>query len=122
MGYGDETVVVGVSVLLLLYLASVYSCTASVYLCIFLYSVSMSLYISVQRQYIFIHDTLLENINMGDTEVTIQNLRGHFKKLQAHDPKTDSSLIEKEYLVSGWVPGHGDTEAMHNEWVGVVVL
>ena len=36
---------------------------------------------------------------MGDTEVTIQNLRNHYKKLQAHDPKIESSLLEIEYKV-----------------------
>ena len=55
----------------------------------------------MQRQYIFIHDTLLEAIRMGDTEVSIQNLRAHYKKMQAHDPKADSSMLEQEYMVRG---------------------
>ena len=40
---------------------------------------------------------------MGDTEVTIQNLRNHYKKLQAHDPRIESSLLEIEYKVRGAV-------------------
>lgn len=63
--------------------------------------VTMLPFMHVQRQYIFIHDTILEYISMGETEVTIQNLRNHYKKLQAHDPRTESSLLEMEYKVRG---------------------
>ncbi len=59
----------------------------------------MCVYFCAQRQYIFIHDTLLEFMSIGKTAVAMQNLRAHYKKLQAQDPKTDSSLLEKEYMV-----------------------
>ena len=36
---------------------------------------------------------------MGETEVPIQNLRRRFKELQAQDPESELSGLEKEYLV-----------------------
>ena len=57
-------------------------------------------YHMTQRQYIFIHDAMLEVIRMGNTEVSIQNLRQTFKKLQAQNPDTETSRLEEEYLVS----------------------
>ena len=50
---------------------------------------------------------------MGDTEIPMQSLRGRYKKLLAHNPKTDSSLMEDEYgvrgvarvCVAGWLHG-----------------
>ena len=54
----------------------------------------------LQRQYIFIHDAMLEVIKMGNTEVSSQSLRRTLKQLQAQDPQTETSRLEEEYLVS----------------------
>lgn len=56
---------------------------------------------ALQRQYIFIHDTLLEHLRAGNTEVSIQDLRKHYKQLQDQDPNLECSRMEKEYGVSG---------------------
>ena len=37
---------------------------------------------------------------MGNTEVSIQNLRRTYKELQAQDPRSETSRLEEEYLVS----------------------
>ena len=56
-----------------------------------------------QHQYIFIHDALLEMINVGETEIPIHNLRRRVKELQAQNPDSELSPIEEEYIVSGAV-------------------
>ena len=53
-----------------------------------------------QRQYIFIHDTLLELLKVGETEISIQNLRRRHKELQAQNPETELSGLEQEFVVS----------------------
>ena len=54
---------------------------------------------------------------MGETEVPIQKLRNYYKKLQAHNPKTDSSLAETEYGV-----GVYDQRGVVWVWLYAVVL
>ncbi len=44
---------------------------------------------------------MLELIKIGDTEVTIQNLRKRFKELQAQNSETENSGLDEEYIVSG---------------------
>ena len=53
----------------------------------------------VQRQYIFIHDAIVEKLRVGDTEIGIQNLRRRHKELLAQDSHTGSSPMEQEYKV-----------------------
>ena len=53
-----------------------------------------------QRQYIFIHDAVLELIRIGNTEVPIQDLRRTYSKLQAQNPQSETSALEDDYLVS----------------------
>ena len=57
-----------------------------------------------QRQYIFIHDAVLELIRIGNTEVSIQSLRKTFKHLQEQNPHSETSGMEEEYLVSPSLP------------------
>lgn len=53
----------------------------------------------IQRQYIFIHDAVLELIRIGKTEVSIQNLRRTYKELQAQNPQSETSHLEEQFLV-----------------------
>ena len=53
-----------------------------------------------QHQYIFIHNAILELINVGETEIPIHNLRRRVKELQAQNPESELSPIEEEYIVS----------------------
>ena len=53
-----------------------------------------------QRQYIFIHDAVLELIRIGNTEVPIQDLRRTYSQLQAQNPQSETSALEDDYLVS----------------------
>ena len=53
-----------------------------------------------QKQYIFIHDTVLEAIKVGNTQIEVVNLRKKLNELGALDPETDQSGIEAEFAVS----------------------
>ena len=53
-----------------------------------------------QKQYIFIHDTILEAIKVGNTQIEVMNLRKKLNELGALDPETDQSGIEAEFGVS----------------------
>jgi len=55
----------------------------------------------MQRQYIFIHDAILELIEVGETEIPIHILRRRVKELQAQNPDSELSAMEEEYIVSG---------------------
>jgi len=54
----------------------------------------------VQKQYIFIHDAVLEAIKVGNTQIEVVNLRKKLHELGALDPETDQSGIESEFAVS----------------------
>ena len=62
---------------------------------------------SLQRQYIFIHDAVLELIQIGDTEISIQNLRKTYQHLQSQNPDSETSGLEEEFLVSVVCRGGG---------------
>jgi len=51
-----------------------------------------------QRQYIFIHDTLLEHIRAGDTEVDARDLYSHFQSMKKKAGMRNT-LLELEYEV-----------------------
>ena len=53
-----------------------------------------------QKQYIFIHDTIMEAIKVGNTQIEVMNLRKKLNELGALDPETDQSGIEAEFGVS----------------------
>ncbi len=55
----------------------------------------------IQRQYIFIHDCIMEILKIGETSMPIQALRRRHKELLLHDPHLDTSKMEAEYAVSG---------------------
>lgn len=52
-----------------------------------------------QKQYIFIHDTILEAIEVGNTQIEVMNLRKKINELGALDPESDQSGIEAEFSV-----------------------
>ena len=78
--------------------------TYNTHACIHTYCVCISLtcnFVLVdQKQYIFIHDTIMEAIKVGNTQIEVMNLRKKLNELGALDPETDQSGIEAEFGVS----------------------
>ena len=56
-------------------------------------------YISLQQQYIFLHDALLEAIECGVTEVAARDLQNQLQSLSEPDPVTDKTGLEKIFEV-----------------------
>ncbi|XP_065666598.1 phosphatidylinositol phosphatase PTPRQ isoform X2 [Hydra vulgaris] len=53
--------------------------------------------VQTEGQYIFIHDTLLEHIIFGVTEVQVQDLRNHVKKMLQTSTGSTETRIDKEF-------------------------
>nr|XP_047136483.1 phosphatidylinositol phosphatase PTPRQ-like isoform X1 [Hydra vulgaris] len=53
--------------------------------------------VQTEGQYIFIHDTLLEHIIFGVTEVQVQDLRNHVKKMLQTQTGSTETRIDKEF-------------------------
>lgn len=55
--------------------------------------------VQTEDQYIFIHDSLLEAVQCGNTEVPARNLTAHIQKLTAPEPGETVTGMELEFKV-----------------------
>ena len=56
----------------------------------------MLAFYTMQKQYIFIHDAILEAIACGDTQINASDLRRAIKKLSCRDPATHLTVFENQ--------------------------
>lgn len=56
--------------------------------------------LSVQEQYVFIHDAILEACLCGDTAIPANQLRSVYYEMNRLDPQTNSSQIKEEFRVN----------------------
>ena len=54
---------------------------------------------SLQEQYIFIHDAILESITCGNTQISAANLQIRVNKLKQRDGDTNLSGYEQQFKV-----------------------
>ena len=58
------------------------------------------LYIYIQKQYIFLHDAIVEYFNNGDTSYTLDNLREAYTSITKHNPDVHGgSEIQRQFDV-----------------------
>ena len=55
--------------------------------------------VQTEDQYIFIHDSLLEAVTCGNTEVPARSLSGHIQKLMQPEPGETVTGMELEFKV-----------------------
>lgn len=56
-------------------------------------------YVSFQRQYVFIHDALLEAIECGNTDVSARDLSEQYRLLCALDDSMQKTMLQMEFEV-----------------------
>lgn len=63
---------------------------------------------ALQKQYVFIHDALLEYLNIRGHEMPVKELRKKYQHLKEENPETGQDGIVAEYAVSayGCASGH----------------
>lgn len=61
-------------------------------------------YIPFQRQYVFIHDALLEAIECGDTDVSARDLNEQYRLLCALDDTMQKTMLQMEFEVCAFGP------------------
>lgn len=59
--------------------------------------------ISIQEQYMFIHDAILEFLTCGDTQIAAANLRMEMNKLTYEDPTHKCTGYQHQFNVLGQV-------------------
>ena len=57
------------------------------------------MFILFQRQYIFVHDCILEHINFGDTNIPIRGFHKRLEALKAVNAVTKKSRLREEFEV-----------------------
>lgn len=60
--------------------------------------------VQTEDQYIFIHDSLLEAVTCGNTEVPARNLSNHIQKLMQPEPGETVTGMELEFKVRSRSP------------------
>ena len=55
--------------------------------------------VQTEAQYVFVHDAVLEATSSGNTEVVVDHLSQHMKKLEHIDEENESGY-QKEFMVS----------------------
>lgn len=68
----------------------------------FMKIITLFWYFSLQEQYVFIHDAILEACLCGDTSLTASQVRSVYYEMNKVDPQTNSSQIKEEFRVS-WI-------------------
>lgn len=72
----------------------------SYYECTTVFSVSVDMSLSLQEQYVFVHDAILEACLCGNTAIPVCEFRSIYYNISRLDPQTNSSQIKDEFQVS----------------------
>lgn len=67
--------------------------------------------LSLQEQYVFVHDAILEACLCGNTAIPVCEFRSLYYNISRLDPQTNSSQIKDEFQV--W------TKPMFRDWVAL---
>lgn len=67
---------------------------------VFFVSVDLYISLSLQEQYVFVHDAILEACLCGNTAIPVCEFRAIYYNISRLDPQTNSSQIKDEFQVS----------------------
>lgn len=60
----------------------------------------LSLFLSPQEQYVFIHDAILEACLCGETSIPASEFKPTYKEMVRIEPQSNSSQLREEFQVS----------------------
>ncbi len=83
-----------------IHICSYHDISMSYHECTTVLSVSVDMSLSLQEQYVFVHDAILEACLCGNTAIPVCEFRAIYYNISRLDPQTNSSQVKDEFQVS----------------------